>query len=202
MPPIYGLYAGLVPLLVYPLFGSSRQLAVGPVAMVSLLVAAAVAVAAAVVLFYGVYGYFVPANVRIGLSVPQVLAVLFAMVAVTGIDIFLFRNARKRGEIEWGSIKPRAQYALFFIAITFAWTMGLMGYVRAGMRQHWHVYGVVEDTSQTAFTPTLGFASNVISVTVLLFFILIAIIFWLTGLSGKEAWKMRSDSSTAEGTGA
>lgn len=42
LPPIYGLYASLVPLVVYALFGSSRQLAVGPVAMVSLLVAAAV----------------------------------------------------------------------------------------------------------------------------------------------------------------
>lgn len=43
MPPIYGLYAALVPLLIYALWGSSRQLAVGPVAMVSLLVAAGVA---------------------------------------------------------------------------------------------------------------------------------------------------------------
>ena len=42
MPPIYGLYASLVPLVVYALFGTSRQLAVGPVAMVSLLVAAAI----------------------------------------------------------------------------------------------------------------------------------------------------------------
>jgi len=42
MPPIYGLYAGLVPLLVYPLFGSSRQLAIGPVAIDMLIVAAGV----------------------------------------------------------------------------------------------------------------------------------------------------------------
>jgi SulP family sulfate permease len=42
LPPIYGLYSALVPLLIYGLFGTSRQLAVGPVAMVSLLVAAGV----------------------------------------------------------------------------------------------------------------------------------------------------------------
>ncbi|XP_051186420.1 sulfate transporter 4.1, chloroplastic [Lolium perenne] len=36
--PIYGLYTGFVPLIVYAIFGSSRQLAVGPVALVSLLV--------------------------------------------------------------------------------------------------------------------------------------------------------------------
>ena len=43
LPPIYGLYASLVPLVVYGLMGSSRQLAVGPVAIVSILVAAGVA---------------------------------------------------------------------------------------------------------------------------------------------------------------
>ncbi len=43
LPPIYGLYAALVPIAVYAALGTSRQLAVGPVAMVSLLVAAGVA---------------------------------------------------------------------------------------------------------------------------------------------------------------
>jgi len=42
MPPIYGLYAGLVPLLVYPLFGSSRHIAFGPTAIDMLIVGAGV----------------------------------------------------------------------------------------------------------------------------------------------------------------
>ncbi|XP_077214482.1 putative sulfate transporter 4.2 isoform X1 [Tasmannia lanceolata] len=36
--PIYGLYSGFVPIFIYAIFGSSRQLAIGPVALVSLLV--------------------------------------------------------------------------------------------------------------------------------------------------------------------
>ncbi len=40
LPPIYGLYAALTPQIIYTLLGTSRQLAVGPVAMDSLLVAA------------------------------------------------------------------------------------------------------------------------------------------------------------------
>jgi SulP family sulfate permease len=40
LPPIYGLYASIIPLIIYALLGTSRQLAVGPVAMVALLVAA------------------------------------------------------------------------------------------------------------------------------------------------------------------
>jgi len=42
LPPIYGLYASTIPLIVYAILGTSRQLAVGPVAMVSLLVASGV----------------------------------------------------------------------------------------------------------------------------------------------------------------
>ncbi|MBK7477955.1 MAG: solute carrier family 26 protein [Haliscomenobacter sp.] len=38
LPPIYGLYASIVPLFLYAFFGTSRHLSVGPVALVSLLV--------------------------------------------------------------------------------------------------------------------------------------------------------------------
>ena len=133
------------------------------------------------VIFLGVYGYFVEASVRIGLSIPQVGSVLFAMVAITVIDIFLFRKART-GEVRWGRIPAISQYVLIFIAVTFTWLMGLMGYVRSGLRQHWHVYGVIRDNSVDAFTPTLGFATQVVSVTVLMFFVLIGVVFWITSL--------------------
>ncbi|MGI9577940.1 MAG: SulP family inorganic anion transporter, partial [Microthrixaceae bacterium] len=43
LPPETGLYASTVPILLYALFGSSGQLAVGPVAIVSLMTAAAIA---------------------------------------------------------------------------------------------------------------------------------------------------------------
>ena len=47
LPPIVGLYAATIPLLAYALIGSSRHLAVGPVAIVSLLVHVACAKLAA-----------------------------------------------------------------------------------------------------------------------------------------------------------
>lgn len=43
LPPEVGLYAATVPVVVYAVFGTSRQLAVGPVAIVSLLTASALA---------------------------------------------------------------------------------------------------------------------------------------------------------------
>jgi len=39
LPPVFGLYASLIPQVIYAIMGTSRQLAVGPAAMDSLLVA-------------------------------------------------------------------------------------------------------------------------------------------------------------------
>jgi cytochrome bd ubiquinol oxidase subunit I len=149
---------------------------------------AAFGAAAVVVVFYGVYGYFVESIVRIGFSVFQVLAVLGAIAVVMAIDVPMFKGARSTGAIRWGTIAPRSQYVLILLAVTFTWLMGLMGFARSGIRQHWHVYGVVRDTSVDAVTPALGYAANVITIVTLAFFALVMFIFWLGGLGekGKE----------------
>jgi hypothetical protein len=152
----------------------------------NLLQTAVLVLAAGFVLFLGIRGYFVEAQVRIGLSVPMVLSVLFAMMLVTVLDVLMLRGADETGKTHWGRMPERAQYVLIFLAVTFTWLMGLMGYVRSGLRQHWHVYGVIRDTSPDAFTPTLGFATKVVSVTVLIFFALIGFIFWLAALGHKK----------------
>lgn len=147
------------------------------------------ALSAAVVLFYGVYGYFVEAIVRIGFSVYQVAAVLACILTVTAIDIALGRGAESRGAIRWGQMPERSQYALFVLAVTFTWLMGLMGFARSGIRQHWHVWEVMRDTSVDAATPALGFAANIISVCVLIFLGMVAFIFWLGGLAERAMAK-------------
>src|SRR4030095_14007707 len=91
----------------------------------------------------------------------------------------------ERGAIRWGTIAPRSQYVLILLAVTFTWLMGLMGFARSGIRQHWHVYGVLRDTSVDAVTPALGYAANVITIVTLAFFALVMFIFWLGGLGEK-----------------
>jgi cytochrome bd ubiquinol oxidase subunit I len=146
---------------------------------------AIIGIAAVIVVFYGVYGYFVESLVRIGFSVYQVLAVLAAIVIVMAIDIPMFKGARTTGAIRWGTIAPRSQYVLIVLAVTFTWLMGLMGFARSGIRQHWHVYGVLRDTSAEAVTPALGYAANVITLVTIAFFALVMFIFWLGGLGDK-----------------
>src|SRR2546426_698592 len=156
--------------------------------------AAMFVIAAGIVLFYGIRGYFVDAIVRIGFSVYQVLAVLACIAGVTVIDILLGRGAQSLGAIQWGKMPPRSQYALFILAVTFTWLMGLMGFARSGVRQYWHVWQVVEDTSKYAATPALGYAARMISVCVLIFLSLVAFVFWLGGLAEKSTFVSQGEA--------
>jgi hypothetical protein len=176
----------LTTFLSFLLYRRANREATVPWARTGTLIQGAVfVIAAAIVLFYGIYGYFVTAIVRIGFSVYQVLAVLFTIIAVTAIDIPMMKGARSHGEIRWGQMPARSQYALFILAVTFTWLMGLMGFARSGIRQHWHIWEVMRDTSEFASTPALGYAANVISACVLIFLGLVAFIFWLGGLAEK-----------------
>ena len=64
LPPEAGLYASIAPILLYAIFGTSRALAVGPVAVVSLMTAAAIGSVAE----QGTMGYAVAALTLAGLS--------------------------------------------------------------------------------------------------------------------------------------
>jgi len=64
LPPEAGLYASILPIILYAIFGTSRALAVGPVAVVSLMTAAAIGDVAEA----GTAGYAVAALTLAGLS--------------------------------------------------------------------------------------------------------------------------------------
>ena len=70
LPPEAGLYASIVPILLYTVFGTSRSLAVGPVAVVSLMTAAALSN----IVEQGTMGYAVAALSLAGLSGIMLLA--------------------------------------------------------------------------------------------------------------------------------
>jgi SulP family sulfate permease len=73
LPPEAGLYASIVPIILYALFGTSRTLAVGPVAVVSLMTAAAIGTVAE----QGTAGYAAAALTLAGLSGIILLAMGF-----------------------------------------------------------------------------------------------------------------------------
>jgi cytochrome bd-type quinol oxidase subunit 1 len=136
------------------------------------------------ILFLGIYhGYFTNTVYKVAASIPQVATTLIIIVASAVIDHFMYRGAKDVAPLHWGRIPDRAQYALFLLAVAFTWLMGLMGYIRSGIRQHWHIVGVMRDNSPEAYTPTLGYAANVVSVGTIIFMAMVIFVFWLSHVS-------------------
>src|SRR2546426_501126 len=142
--------------------------------------------AAIVVIVLGVWGYFVPAIVRINyFSVAQVLIVLFVLVTITPLTGLLMKSARTTTEMIWGRMPPRAGYALVLNAVMVILLMTLMGYARSSSRVHWHIYGVMRDSSQYAYSPALGYAAAFMSLNTFVFCLLVAFIFWVATMGDK-----------------
>jgi len=139
------------------------------------------------ILFLGIYhGYFTNTVYKVAASVPQVLTTLIVIVVSTSLDVVMYRRSREVAPLHWGRVSERSQYALFLLAVAFTWLMGLMGYIRSGIRQHWHVTNLVRDNSVDAYTLTLGAAANVVSIGVVLFMVMVIFVFWLSQISSRK----------------
>jgi len=143
--------------------------------------------AAANIIYLGVYGYFLPANQRVGLSVPQVSTTLTTLFVGVGINISMFKDSESFGEITWGSQSKVGTYAIFMMAIAFTWLMGLMGYIRSAVRLFWHVTEVVRDNSPDAYTLTIGEAGKMLTFNALFVWVQFVVVFWVASLTGKKA---------------
>ncbi|HEY5649381.1 MAG TPA: hypothetical protein VIU33_07765, partial [Nitrospiria bacterium] len=142
--------------------------------------------AAIAVIVLGVWGYFVPAIIRINyFSTSQVLIVLAVMVLATLLIGAVLKSAKTVKEMKWGIMPAKAQYALVLNATVVILTMTLMGYARSASRVHWHVFGVMRDTSEYAFSPALGFAASFMSLSTFLFCLFLAFIFWVASMASK-----------------
>lgn len=140
------------------------------------------------IIYLGVYyGYFTNTVYKVASSAPQVATTLFVIVACSVIESFIYKGAKEYAPFQWGKMPDRSQYALLLIAVSFTWLMGLMGFIRSAVRQHWHVYSVMKDASPDAFTPTIGYAANVVSAGTIVFMGIIIFIFWLSRFSSKAA---------------
>ncbi len=139
------------------------------------------------VIVIGVYGYFVPAVFRVNvLSVSQVLIVLFVLVSISVMTALLLRNAKSTGVMKWGRMTPGSQYALVLNAVMVVLLMVMMGYARSASRVHWHIYGVMRDDSAYGFTPALGPAAAIQSLSAFIFGAFLCFIFWVASLSEKK----------------
>jgi hypothetical protein len=151
-------------------------------------VAAGLFLAAALnIVWLGIYGFYLPANVRVGLSVPTAGSTC-TVILVT--SFLLVRNHRRvNGEhgTSLVGISTRGYYALFCLAFIVTWIMGLGGYRRSALRLFWHVNEIVKDMSPWAYTHSTGFTANVISLNALVFSMSFMLLLWIIQWS----WSVR-----------
>jgi hypothetical protein len=165
---------------------AGKQETVGWAKIAKIFMGFILAVSAIVVIVLGVWGYFVPAIVRINyFSTSQVLVVLAVLLTITPLTSILLKTAKVTTEMNWGVMPPRAGYSLVLNAIMIILLMTLMGYARSSSRVHWHVYGVLRDTSQYAYSPALGYASGIMALCTFLFCMIVAFIFWVATMGDK-----------------
>ncbi|MCP5037774.1 MAG: hypothetical protein GY945_09270, partial [Rhodobacteraceae bacterium] len=139
--------------------------------------------------FLGVYGFVVmekASPVLRNVAVSQFLQLISCLILVSVIDAFLFKRAKSLGPLQWGRMTTRSQYALLLLTFVITMNMGLMGFIRSGLRGDWHIFGVMRDTSEWASTPTNFVMTQQVSGAVLLFMIGCAFMFWLGGIAAKD----------------
>ncbi len=139
--------------------------------------------------FLGVYGFVVmerASPVLRNVAVSQFLQLISCLVLVSVIDVFLFKRAKSLGAMQWGKMTVRSQYALLLLTFVITMNMGLMGFIRSGLRGDWHIFGVMRDTSEWAHTPSNFVMTQQVSAAVLLFMIGCAFMFWLGNIASKK----------------
>ena len=127
-----------------------------------------------------VYGFYLPANIRVGLSLPQAISTLTALVVGLLVNRTLLRGAAPIGPVIWGRMPVRGQVTLFLLGMAFTWVMGLMGFIRSSGRLGWHVHEIMRDGSPWAFTPGFGFAAGMVTLNMALFWALLLGVFWVS----------------------
>ena len=131
------------------------------------------------IVWVAIYGFYIPAHVRVGLSVPQGATTATVLILGLTINYLMLRGSQIRGPIQWGKISVRGMVALFGVAAMFTWVMGLMGYIRSAGRLGWHVKDLMADLSPWAFTPPLTFAAKMVTINMVLFWATVFFMFWL-----------------------
>ena len=147
------------------------------------------------IVWVAIYGFYIPAHVRVGLSVPQGATTATVLIAGLLLNWFMLRGAQVRGPIQWGKISVRGMVSLLGIAAMFTWVMGLMGYIRSAGRLGWHVKDVMADLSPWAFTPPITFVAKMVTINMVLFWGSVFVMFWL---ATKDRQVVRTKETSVE----
>lgn len=131
------------------------------------------------IIWLSIYGFYLPAKIRVGLSAPQAFTTLTVIIVGVVINRLMLRGAVVHGPVQWGKIPLRGMVGLFGLAASFSWVMGLMGYIRSSGRLSWHVSELMADVSPWSFTPDLQDATKMVTLNMVVFWAAVLALFWM-----------------------
>ncbi|MBA5868363.1 MAG: hypothetical protein GDA67_16855 [Nitrospira sp. CR1.3] len=158
---------------------ANRTMTVSWVRTGNLLIGTLFAVGLLNVVWLSLYGFYLPAKLRVGLSSPQAFTTLTVILAAVLLNRAMLKGAIVHGPVQWGKIPVRGMIGLFGLAAAFTWVMGLMGYIRSSGRLSWHVNELMADVSPWAFTPDLEFAAKMVTLNMVVFWGAVLALFWM-----------------------
>ncbi len=158
---------------------ANRTMTVSWVRTGNIVIAVLYAVGFANVIWLSIYGFYLPAKIRVGLSGPQAFTTFTVILVSVLVNRAMLKGSLVHGPIQWGKIPVRGMVGLFGLAAAFTWVMGLMGYIRSSGRLSWHVSELMADVSPWAFTPTIEFAAKMVTLNMVVFWGAVLMLFWM-----------------------
>jgi len=129
------------------------------------------------IVFFGVYGFMVPAHIRVGFALPQFIIAISTLLIGYGINLLMLRGASTISPIQWGKLPLSGSVALIALAFFITTTMALMGYIRSSVRLNWHIMEIMEDVTPWAKTHPFFYGLGMVLFNVFLFTIVSVLIF-------------------------
>ncbi len=158
---------------------ANRTMTISWIKTGNILITVLYVVGAVNIIWLSIYGFYLPAKVRVGLSAPQAFTTFTVIIVGVVINRLMLRRAVVHGPIQWGKIPLRGMVGLFGLAASFSWVMGLMGYIRSSGRLSWHVSELMADVSPWAFTPDLQYATKMVTLNMVVFWAAVLALFWM-----------------------
>ena len=128
----------------------------------------------------GALGFGTSGQQRALLTIPMTLIAVITM--IIGIR-WTQKNISRMKPVAfhlWEKRSLRRPLALIFLGVTLSWIMGLGGFMRSSLRGEWHIHEILLDRSSWVFIPGRFEASSLITLNIIIFWIGIILIFWLS----------------------
>ncbi len=117
---------------------------------------------------------------------PMKIVAVLVVGGFTALFFLAYARAIRTGDMDWGVIDPRSQYALIFNGLIAIVTINLMGFIRSQVtREQWFIRGVMLNDMATAVQPRTWYAFLITMISSVLWIFTFFFVVWFYLKVGK-----------------